>query len=298
MRSPISQKGRAGYTLAEIMVAGGCAALVGLVALVTLKAGFDLYARVTATNLAHNETRLAVNRLVTDIHKAISAPQMWDASATATGGLVDVTSVNTTAQCISFQLVPENGGPWEVKNDPGNPELIMIDTNGWDPQIGMRLIIPMYGIENDIVKVTANGNHKNVWMANGEERIPKTKNGTYVITYFTTRCYYVVENNELRMYLSGSDPAGGNNYNGVITPSIVGGKLVFKNGDGTDARYVVIARYITSAKPFTSPNYPDTRFVGVNLTTSDTHYSNRGFVAVNTLVAGSIPYRARLCQKN
>jgi hypothetical protein len=280
------------------MVAGGCATVVGLISILLLNGGFNLYARITANNLAHDQSRIAVNRLVSDIHKAVSIPQLYDASATATNGLVTVTSATTKAQCIAFQNVPANGGPWEVKNDPGNSELIMIDTNGWDPQPGMRLIIPMYSIENDIIKVTANGNHKNVWMANGEERIPKSKNGTYVITYFTSRTFYVVQDGELRLYTSGVDPDGGTNYNGIITPSVSGGKLVFKNDNGSTARYVVVARYITSAQPFTVPNYPDSRYVGVNLTTSDTHYSNRGFVAVNTLVAGSVPYRAKICQKN
>ena len=298
MRHSRANQSDAGYTLGEIMVAGACAVMVGLMAVLLLNGGFNLYARITANNLAHDQSRIAVNRLVSDIHKAVSIPQLYDASATATNGLVTVTSATTKAQCIGFQNVPANGGPWEVKNDPGNSELIMIDTNGWNPQPGMRLIIPMYSIENDIIKVTSNGNHKNVWMANGEERIPKSKNGTYVITYFTSRIFYVVQDGELRLYTSGVDPAGGTNYNGIITPSVAGGKLVFKNDNGTDARYTVVARYITSAQPFSVPNYPDTRYVGVNLTTSDTHYSNRGFVAVNTLVAGSVPYRAKICQKN
>jgi hypothetical protein len=298
MKYSRSKQFEAGYTLGEIMVAASCATLVGIMATVTLLAGFNLYARITANNLAHDESRIAVNRLVSDIHKAVSTPQLYDASATATNGLVTITSATTNASCLAFQTVPDKGGPWEVKNDPGNSELIQIDTNGWDPQLGMRLIIPLYNIENDIIKVESNGNHKNIWMANGEERIPKSKNGTYVITYFTSRIFYAVEGGELRIYASGVDPDGGTNYNGVITPSVSGGKLVFKNGNGTAARYAVVARYITSPKPFTVPNYPDTRYVGVNLTTSDTHYTNRGFVAVNTLVAGSIPYRAKICQKN
>ena len=297
MRYSLAKKSKAGYTLVEVMVAAGAAVVVGVIATFSMLAAFNLYAKITANNLAHDESRIAVNRLVSDIHKSVSTPQLYDASASATGGLVTVSSANTKASCIAFQNVPDQGGPWEVKNDPGNSELIMIDTNGWDPQPGMRLIIPMYNIEDDIIKVTANGNHKNVWMTNGEERIPKTKNGTYVITYFTSRIYYAVQDGELRIYTSGIDPTGGTNYNGVITPSVSGGKLVFKNDDGSDARYAVVARYITTAQPFSVPNYPDTRYVGVNLTTSDTHYSNRGYVAVNTLVAGSIPYRAKICQK-
>jgi hypothetical protein len=160
---------------------------------------------------------------------------------------------------------------------------------GFDPAPGMRLIIPMYDIENDITKVTSNGFHRNVWMANGEERIPKSKNGTKVITYFTTRVFYAVEGGNLVTYASGM---GGNT---TLTPAISGGKLVIRNSDGSAATPTVIARYITSAQPFGVPNYPDRRFVGVNLTTEESRYSNRGYKATNTLIAGSIPFRARLC---
>jgi hypothetical protein len=298
MRLPRSRQSNGGYTLVEIMVTAGCIVVLGLISVTMMLAGFNIYARITANNVAHDQSRIAVNRLVSDIHKAVSTPQLYDASATGTGGLVTVTSATTKASCLSFQTVPDKGGPWEVKNDPGNSELIQIDTTGWNPQIGMRLIIPLYNIENDIIKVTSSGNHRNVWMANGEERIPKSKNGTYIITYFTSRTYYAVQDGELRLYQSGVDPTGGTNYNGIITPSVSAGKLVFKNDDGSTARYAVVARYITSAQPFTIPNYPDSRYVGVNLTTSDSRYSNRGFKAVNTLVAGSIPYRAKICQKN
>src|SRR3954469_8493556 len=149
MRYSQTKQSEAGYTLGEIMVTAGCAAMVGLISVVMLIAGFNLYARITANNLAHDESRIAVNQLVSDIHKAVSVPQLYDASATATNGLVTPTAATTKTQGVAFQTVPAGGGPWEVKNDPGNSELIMIDTNGWDPQPGMRLIIPMYNIENN-----------------------------------------------------------------------------------------------------------------------------------------------------
>jgi hypothetical protein len=286
-----------GFTVTELLIAISCAVILGVVGFAMLRMGTVLFAKITSNNLAHDESRAAVSRLVSDVHKAVSSPQLWDASATATGGLVTIANGTTTASCVSFQILPPDGGPYEVKNDPGNPNMIQIQymTNGFDPQPGMRLIIPMYAIENDIIKVTSNGPHRNVWMRNEEERIPKSKDGTKVICYFTVRNYYVVEDGELRAYLSGVDPAGGATYNTTITPAVVGGKLVFRNEDGSTARPVTIARFVTSPKPFTLPNFPDRRYVGVNLTTEDSHYSNRGFKATNTLVAGSIPYRARIC---
>jgi len=291
MKTSVQRKFSGAFTLHETMVAIGCATVAGIMLYSVLNVSTILYAKVTSINLAHDEARIAVSRLVGDIHKAVSTPQLWDASATATGGLVTVTSANDKGSCVSFQLVPPDGGPYEVKNDPGNVNMIQIQTmvNGFDPTPGMRLIIPMYDIENDLTKVTSEGPHRNVWMANGEEKIPKSKDGTKVITYFTTRVFYAVENGQLVTYQSGIKG------NGILAPAIVGGKLVIRNKDGTAATPTVIARYITSTQPFGLPNYPDRRYVGVNLTTEDSRYSNRGYKSTNTLVAGSIPYRARLC---
>lgn len=286
------------FTLHETMVAVGCATVAGIMLFAVLNTSTILYAKVTSINLAHDEARLAVNRLVNDIHKAVSTPQMWDASATATNGLVNLGAPLTPAQamavkasCVSFQMVPPNGGPYEVKNDPGQPNMIQIQTmvNGFDPAPGMRLIIPMYDIENNITKVTASGPHRNVWMQNEEEKIPKSKDGTKIITYFTTRVFYAVENGALNTYQSGV------NGNGILVPAIVGGKLVIRNSDGTAAKGTTIARYVTSAQPFSAPSFPDRRYVGVDITTEESRYSNRGYKATNTLVAGSIPFRARLC---
>lgn len=298
MKISTQRKEQSAFTLHEIMVAVGCATVASIMLFGILNVSTVLYAKVTSINLAHDEARLAVNRLVNDIHKAVSMPQLWDASATTTGGLVKLDppvlpadAKTTKASCVSFQLVPPNGGPYEVKNDPGNPNMIQIQTmvNGFDPKPGMRLIIPMYDIENDLTKVTSEGPHRNVWMANEEEKIPKSKGGTKIMTYFTARVFYAVEEGNLNTYISGT------NGNGILVPAIVGGKLVIRNKDGSAAKATVIARYVTSAQPFSAPNYPDRRYVGVNLTTEESRYSNRGYKATNTLVAGSIPYRARLC---
>jgi hypothetical protein len=304
MKISTQRKEPSAFTLHEIMVAVGCATVASIMLFGILNVSTVLYAKVTSINLAHDEARLAVNRLVNDIHKAVSQPQLWDASATTTAGLVKLDPAvpppgfdpkKVQASCVSFQLVPPNGGPYEVKNDPGNANMIQIQTmvNGFDPKPGMRLIIPMYDIENDLIQVTSESqsgqNHRNVWMANEEEKIPKSKGGTKIMTYFTTRVFYAVENGSLNTYASGV------NGNGILVPALVGGKLVIRNKDGTAAKPTTIARYVTSPQPFSAPSYPDRRYIGVNLTTEESRYSNRGYKAVNTLVAGSIPYRARLC---
>jgi hypothetical protein len=64
---------------------------------------------------------------------------------------------------------------------------------------------------------------------------------------------------------------------------------------------VVVARNIINSDPtkYGQPATPFTQatsqYVGVNLSTEDSHYTNRHFKSVNTLLAGSVPYRAKLC---
>src|SRR5205085_9559691 len=112
---------------------------------------------------------------------------------------------------LSFQLIGQpsdpNGGPFEITNDPGNPELIQISSGGIAPQPGMRLIFPYYNMEDYISKVTSNGsNHYNVWTQNALETRFKTKGGKKSdeknIVYYTSRWAYAVQNGELRRYSS------------------------------------------------------------------------------------------------
>lgn len=275
-----------GYTLVDIMVASGMLAMVGLCVYYGLQTGLIMSAKNTAENLAHDSARIAVNRLVHDIHNAVSIPELGyidtrtPGSFTAPAGSwvpygTSVTFCPQTGSAaragVSFQKMggPNGvgGGPYAVVNDPGNDQLIQIGPTQPGPQAGMRLIFPYYNMEDDISKVTSNGNHHyNVWTANALETRFKKKKNTYHICFYTTRYAYVVENNKLNFYASAPRPSG-------TWPA-------------------TIAFNVVSATPFTQT---DTQYVGVNLTTQDGRYSNRNFKAVNTLLAGSVPYRAQLC---
>jgi hypothetical protein len=288
MKLSRSKRKLAGYTLVDIMVASGLVTIVGLIAYYAMNSGTILYAKNTAENLAHDQSRIAVNRLLHGIHTAVSIPQLGHIdyrtpgsyTAPANSWVPYGTNVTFYADAgtgpsagVSFQgmggITDPNGGPFNVFNDPGNPDLIMIDSGTASaPQPGMRLIFPYYNMEDDITKVTSNGvSHYNVWTANALETRFKTKKNTYYICYYTTRWAYVVESGKLNLYSSAPPPTGG-------------------------AWPVTIARNIASGTPFTQAT---TQYVGINLTTQDTHYSNRKFKAVNTLLAGSVPYRAQLC---
>lgn len=285
-REPLQQR-NGGYTLADIMVAVSLTVLVGLVSIYSLNSGAILFAKNTAENLAHDSSRIAVNRLLHDIHNAVSIPQLGHIdyrtpgsyTAPANSWVPYGTSVTFYADSgtgpaagVAFQTMGgpngNTGGPFNVVNDPGNAELIQIGPTNPGPQAGMRLIFPYYNMEDDITKVTSTGNnHFNVWTANALETRFKTKKNTYYICYYTTRYAYAVENGKLNLYSSAPPP------NGVTWP-------------------VTIARNISSATPFTQAT---TQYVGINLTTEDARYKNRNFRAVNTLLAGSVPYRAQLC---
>ena len=287
MKISRARRQQGGYTLADIMVATGLVTIVGLIAYYALNSGTILYAKNTAENLAHDSSRIAVNRLLHDIHTAVSVPQLGHidyrtpGSYTAPANSWVPSGTNVTfyadtgtgpAAGVSFQMMGgpgnPNGGPFNVSNDPGNAELIQIDSQSSAPQAGMRLIFPYYNMEDDIVKVTSNGsNHFNVWTANALETRFKTKKNTYYICYYTTRWAYVVENGKLNLYSSAPPPSG------TSWP-------------------VTVARNILSASPFSQAT---SQYVGINLTTQDNHYSNRNLRAVNTLLAGSVPYRAQLC---
>lgn len=284
----VSQKEQ-GYTLADIMVATALVTVVGLIGFYALNSGTILYAKNTAENLAHDSNRIAVNRLLHDIHEAVSIPQLGHidtrtpGSYTAPAGswVPSGTSVTFYAETgtgpaagVAFQQMGSpgdpNGGPFEILNDPGNPELIQITSGpNHTPQVGMRLIFPYYNMEDTIAKATSNGNnHFNIWTQNAlETRFKKKKDSGTNIVYYTSRWAYAVEGNELHLYSSAPPPTG------MHWP-------------------VTVARNIVSATPFSQTT---TQYIGVNLTTQDNHYSNRGFKAVNTLLAGTVPYRAQLC---
>jgi hypothetical protein len=287
--SPYFEKRRlTAFTLAEAMVACGMFTVVGLAAVYTLNSGTILYAKNTAENLAHDQSRIAVNRVLHDIHEAVSVPQLghidtrtpgsytaptgsWVPNGTNVTFYADTGSGPTAG--VAFQLMGSsgdpNGGPFEITNDPGNPELIQIASDTHTPQVGMRLIFPYYNMEDYIVKVTSNGNnHYNVWTQNAlETRFKKKKDSGVNIVYYTTRWAYAVENGELHLYSSAPAPSG------LKWP-------------------VVVARNIVSATPFSQP---DSQYVGVNLRTQDWRYTNRNYKAVNSLLAGTVPYRAKLC---
>jgi hypothetical protein len=308
------KSGQSGFSVGEMGVAVGVAALLGVAFYQVLQSGLTLTAKNTAVNAAHEEAKQGVLRMTRDIHASISVPQLRDnnfavVSSTPVPGSSN--PVAPTAAGVSFQNI--SSGPNYVWKDPGNPSLVMIRDNP-KPTEGMRLIIPFWGIEDDIVSVTATGtaNHSNVFTAHAMEtninKAPAFMNGTtYAIVYYTDRAMYVVENGA---YVA--DSAGDLTLSGGVYTSVTPGTGTYHYERGELNFYkqrlsgstlvwrkiATVARYISTPKPFYVPlnrsGSSNNKYVGVNLSARDPKSSNRGYIATASLLSTQVDYRSRL----
>ena len=255
-----------GFTLVEILVVTATLGIIITAALALLNYGLTLYARNVRIKMAHQEARNGMMRVVRDVHRAVSIPQLVDAN---------LQPVNTAgpAAGVTFQTIAT--GPFQIMNDPAAPSLIQVATTRPQPEppnVGDHIVVLDYNVECDVTKVTATGagsNHWDVFLANGNENRIQTKSGSFVICYITRRIGYVVNNGELRFY-----------------PNLI----------ATPTTYAVIARNVTSATPFSIPlnqsGTPETRFTAVTVTVTDPSFSNRGYKATSMQMANAgVPYR-------
>jgi len=332
-RSQLSQHG---FTAAEMVVSTMVMAILGIVFLNVLNSGMILYAKNTAVNSAHEEGREGVNRLTRDLHAAVSVPQLrnstHDANYTVASSFTVVSSAPVngaapTAAGVSFQDVVA-GSPDYIWQDPNNANLIMIKDPGDPPTAGMRLIIPFWGVEDDIAKVSqANSaaNHSNVFLANGGETNVANKArkygqstysgwaSPYAITYYTERMLYLVENGTYIADSQGPWILSGGQY--VAYTSGAMQRYRFENGvlnlykqrnssPGNSGYFywqfiATVARNISSAQPFYIPmnsgGTADTKYVGVKLSTRDPSTSNRNYLSTASLLDTQVDYRSRIC---
>ncbi len=339
MKTIHQKHSQSGFTAAEMVVSTMVMAILGIVFLQVLNSGMILYAKNTAINSAHEEARQGINRLTRDIHSAVSVPQLrnstHDANYTVASSFTVVSStpsggVAPTAAGVSFQNVV-SGSPDFVWKDPGNPTMIMIKDNPNPPRSGMRLIVPFWGIEDDVQKVAGAGsaNHSNVFLAGGGEttvvsKAPTYLNGdAYALTYYTERVLYVVEGGTYIPDSQGSWILSGGQYVAYTSGAMQryrfeGGVLnMYKqcnsgnnNGNGyffwgdgknpsTAQPAATVARFISSPQPFYIPlnsgGSPDTRYVGVKLSARDPSTSNRNYLSTASLLDTQIDYRSRIC---
>jgi type II secretory pathway pseudopilin PulG len=315
-------KAEGAFTFAEMGVAVGVIGLLGLAFFQVLQSGLTLSAKNTAVNTAHEEARQGIQRLTRDLHASISVPQLRDTSFNVIDSTLSPSAspgaTPPTAAGVSFQnIVP--GSPDYVWQDPGNPNLIMIKDGITPPTPGMRLIIPAWGIEDDIERVTAGGaaSHSNVFTVHALEtnmKNPKTYGGTsYAITYYTNRVMYLVQNGTYIADSKGDFTLSGGIYT-QVTPGT--GQYRYEKGElhyyqqrSTSANpsvagtlywkdTAVVARFLSSPKPFSVPlnryGGPDNKYVKVQLSARDPKSTNRGYIATASLLDTQIDYRSRL----
>jgi hypothetical protein len=295
--------------------------LLGLVFFQVLQSGLTLSAKNTAVNAAHEEARQGIARMTRDIHASVSVPQLRDPSfavISSTPSPSTPSATPPTAAGISFQNIAY--GPNYIFQDPGNSNLIMIHDGAYQPIPGMRLIVPFWGIEDDINKVTASGTagHSNVFTIHAQESILKNKvpvyaGSIYAITYYTSRVMYLVKNGTYVADSSGDFVLTGGEYVQVAPGT---GQYHYENGElhyykqastSTNPSVVgtmywqdvaVVARYLSSPKPFSVPlnryGGPDNRYIKVEISARDPKSSNRGYIATASLLSTQIDYRSRL----
>jgi type II secretory pathway pseudopilin PulG len=276
----------AGFTLVELMVTGALISVVGLVLYSILYTSSVLGAKNTAVNVAHQQARVAMVDMLQDIHSAVSVPQLVNTDGTTPWPTPSAGASPSPAPGVSFQLW--SSGPHKLKNDVavGDTHIKIICTSGAGPTpvAGQRIIIPAYQIEADIASTSGNTNDFQLNLSNisgpavvpsvtyPTSTIPVAIKGTGssagdVICFITDRCSYAVSNSNLNWRWKGNTKA--------------------------------VANYVTNATPFSAPTTPAgalyTRFVAaIDLSTSDTQYSNRGYKSANILLNGQVPYKTRL----
>lgn len=329
MKRPTLIRNCRGVSLPEMMVALAVFGMLGGVFFDVLNSGLVLFAKNTAVNVSHEEARQGLARLTRDIHAAVSVPQLRNVDAAylnASGNVpaakfpvvssAPVGGVPPTAAGISFQNIA--GGPNYVwKDTPNNKIMIKDGTNvKFKATEGMRLIIPMWGLEEDITKRTSEGPHSNVWTTTDEStpnipNAPEWGSGTtFAITFYTDRAAYIVKNGKYVADAQGPYILSAGSY----IPYTSGTMQRYRYEDGElhfyKQRYTggagffwedqgVVARHISSPKPFYIPlnssGGVNNKYVGIKLTARDSTSSNRRFQSSSTLLDTQVDYRSRIC---
>ena len=272
----IHPSSRSGLSLPEIAITSGVVGVFGLVVYSLLNIGTVLGAKNTATNTAHQQARVAMLKMIEDLHSAVSLPKLEGV-------------VGNQASKISFQqwgarpvsgVMTPNGGPHKIIQDADADDdhiHIQVASGQSKPIVGQRVIIPTHQIELDIIDTQGGNNDFELEFAVDLGVDIRGTGSTIgdVICYITDRCAYEV------VQVTAGPPA---EY-----------KLQWITNQGTRD----IANSITNPRPFSIPTTPAGalyyRFVAaIDLSTSDSKYSKRGYKSANILLNGQVPFKARL----
>lgn len=252
-------------TLIEIVVTTAVIGVVGAILVSLLHGVFVLSAKNSAINFSHQQMREMIHKTVDQIRGSASVPQLIDANRTPLSGA----NAQGPAAGVAYQTL--TSGPYRVwNNTQANNSSIRITHKPGDPppEPGMRLIIPAFQIEADIVDVGGLPGFphvRNIKLANtvGVDIICIAGEPVYR-AYYTRRSGLVVNDGELRHYPNLAKPD-----------------------------YTVTARNLATEKPFTVPA-GNNRFIRMDLVARDPRISNRGYKAVDVKLSLTVPIRNAL----
>ena len=102
----IHPSSRSGLSLVELSITSGVVGVFGLVVYSLLNIGTVLGAKNTATNTAHQQARVAMLKMIEDLHSAVSLPKLEGVVGNQASGI----SFQQWGRGLSVGLTP-NGGP-------------------------------------------------------------------------------------------------------------------------------------------------------------------------------------------
>lgn len=252
------------FTLIEMCVSLAVLALSGGMLFSGLHTLALLGAKNSAINLTHQQSRAVIHQAVFQIHESVSVPALATSALAAVAG-------NGPAAGVTYQAM--TGGPYRVWSSVANGSThIQIDTHVGDPapQVGQRLIVPAFEIEQDIAAVASAGGS------------PPLYNLTLAapVTGTSITC-------------SGGTP----NYVAYVTQrsalAVVGGELRYFPKISSPTTYSTIARGLTTATPFSVPG-GDNRFIQANFAAQDPKIAGLNLKSVANQMQITVPYRYRL----
>ena len=191
-----------GFTLVETVIAMASVGVVGLSIFYTLYCGLILFTKNTAMNVSHQQARMALMQLDSDIHSAVSPVSLTDSngvmiSATsASPGVEFQVLVSSTAYCQVVADVAVGATSIQVGLPSGYPT----------PYAGMRLIVPTFGIEQDVSAVSVSGTVATCTLSGSSPNALTASNGD-MTCFFTQRVYY---------YVTGAASGGGSSSDLVL----------------------------------------------------------------------------------
>jgi hypothetical protein len=201
------------------MVAIGVFVVAGGIIFEVFRSGLIQSAKNSAVNMAHAQARQALDRLVRDIHAAVSVPVLVDTNRVAVAGAGPAPGVSFLLQSSPVCLVAADAAATQNS-------IQLTGLGSYVPAVGQRLIIPSHQIEADITGVSGN----TLTLATNLGVAVTVSNGgnpnRNIIAYVADLVTYVQVGPELRYY-----------------------------PNAASSTFTVVARYLTNPLPFGAPFY-------------------------------------------